>query len=116
MSLADTTQAHDEPLFPGIEARLVGSRDERRVGEGGSFDRVLVSEVGADEEALFRRKFVGIVDLVCHNIEVGLKCAVEVFVSIVELLVRGCQRRSHLVLGHRQDPLDNELDPRLTIR
>ena len=50
VSLADGPQAHHEAGLPGRQAVLVGVEDDRRVAQRRRFDRVLVGEVGADEQ------------------------------------------------------------------
>src|SRR3954452_12701795 len=50
MALADGPQAHDEPSSTISDARLIGCRNDRGIEEGGALDRVLVGEVGSDEQ------------------------------------------------------------------
>jgi hypothetical protein len=53
MAFSDGTQGHDEATLASLEAGLVGRKHDRRIEEGGCLHRVLVGEVGADEQAPF---------------------------------------------------------------
>src|SRR5205085_1305587 len=50
VSLSDGPQAHHESSSPIARIGLIGGWNDGRVEQGGALDRILVGEVGADEE------------------------------------------------------------------
>ena len=98
MPFADRPQAEDEALLPGTKTALVRGGDDGRIGERCRLDRILVREVGTDEEPLFRGQMVRILDQASHSLVVALQCAIEVGMPLGELGHRGRERRGHVDL------------------
>ena len=111
--LPDCTQAHDEANGARFDAGLIGSGDHRGVPERRCFDRVLVREVRADQmETVQRQLGIDQFDLIepsSDDARVPLERGVEVAMATDEVLTRCVQRLGDFVLGHRHDPLEDDL-------
>jgi hypothetical protein len=95
--LADGPQAQDEALLARGEALLVGRRHDGRIGQRGGLDRVLLREIGADEEPALRRELARLGDMCrCDGYEVRLEYRPQVDVARGEPRLRRAQRRRHL--------------------
>src|SRR5579863_8388017 len=113
MPLADRAQAHDEPELPGAAAGLVGMRHDRRVEQRRALQRVLLSEIRADQALPGGAHPALSAEPVRDEPEVALHGAVQVTIPPAEIGPRAGKRPAHLVLGHRQDAVDDRLGPRV---
>ena len=95
--LADGPKTQDEALLAWSEALLVGRRHDRRIAERGGLDRVLVGEIGADEQPALRRELARSGDMSRRDgREVRLEYRPQVYVARGEPGLRRAQRRRHL--------------------
>ena len=105
---------------PGFDARLVGRRHHRRVAEGGRLDRVLVGEVGADEQTTLPGQPVVEqavpVEVICHGGAVALERGIQVTMAPGERVTGGAQRGEEFLLRHRDEAFEDELHPGRAVR
>jgi hypothetical protein len=115
MPLADCPQTHDEPDSACGDTGLVGADHDRRVTEGGCFDRILVGEVGPDQTPSLsghRHSQQRTSESRRHDVVMPVEDCVEIAVATGKESARIGQRVGDLVLRQRHDPLEDGLETR----
>ena len=111
VSLSDGPQAHHESSLPIARIGLIGGWNDGRVEQGGALDRILVGEVGADEEPP-SPGHGGPAQAVGHERVVTLEQLFEPVVTVLEQSQRPLERFLHLGLGQGEDPLHQKAGAR----
>ena len=114
--LAASAQAHDEADRAARHAVLVRVRDHRRVEERDRFERILVGEVGAEEQAALLARLGVLAEQRDRGRVVLPENPADV---LVPLPVVGDERREHrrdLRVGERAHAVDDGADPRRPAR
>ncbi len=104
MSLAHGPQAHDEALRAARETALVRRRHDRRVEQCCGLDRVLVREVGADQQPTIGRHRRSVGDVHRQRLELPLQHLAKMPMAPIELPHDRHVQRSYFGLWNRQDP------------
>jgi hypothetical protein len=112
--LTDGPQAHDESSSTLARARLIGRRNDGRIEESRALDRVLVGEVGADEQPP-RPGHGRTVQPMGHQRVVPLEKLFESVVTVPERNQRSLEHRHHVGLGQGEDPRHQETGARHSV-
>ncbi len=106
VSLADLAQADRDPQLPGVQTGLVRVGHHRRVAQRGGLDRVLVAEVGADQEPGGGGEVAGPGDAVPDEVVVVVERAVQVAVPAAEAVEGVPQQPAGLLVVEVRDAGD----------
>jgi hypothetical protein len=86
VSLADLPQANRDPELAVGQIALVGVRHYRRVAQRGGLHRVLVAEVGADQQSGGGRQVAASGEAVADQVVVVPEGCFEVVMAVTEAL------------------------------
>ena len=110
MSLPHSTNTEDEAQRAALGVGLVGVRNDRRIEVGGPFDRVLLGQVGADQELPFAGHFIG--NHGGHCAEVREELIAQIPVASTEIPLDRGQSRDHIGFLESQAPIHHLGNPR----
>ena len=114
MALAHGTQAHDEAHRAARKAALIRRRHDRWVEQRSGLDRVLVREVGPDQQAALGRHRGGIGDVRARRASNCRSSISENADGAPSNRCRICRvQRCHFALRNRQDPGHQQMRARL---